>query len=99
MNSGSLVKRAATGAGIGLLLIGVFLFGVHDPNPEWGRYWMIRPMVIVPLAGATGGAFFHLMLERFRGSGRIFAIIVSCIVFIIGLWMGFVLGLDGTLWD
>lgn len=33
------------------------------------------------------------------GLNKIAATILSVIIFIIGLWMGIVLGLDGTLWD
>ncbi|WP_394991687.1 potassium transporter KefB [Emticicia sp.] len=97
----SLGKRMFLGAGIGLILITIFLFGAGKPNPEWGKFWMIRPLIIVPFAGAMGGAFYYFMdYLRYRGSlKKIVAIILSIIVYIIGLWMGIVLGLDGTLWN
>ncbi|MBD2757437.1 potassium transporter KefB [Spirosoma validum] len=97
----SLGKRMVVGAGIGLILIALFLSGVKDPNPAWGKLWMIRPLIIVPLAGAMGGLCNYFII-RFRnqvGVNKAIAVIVSGLVFIIGLWLGMVLGLDGTLWD
>ncbi|MBF9251945.1 potassium transporter KefB [Pontibacter sp. 172403-2] len=101
IKSASLIKRMLLGALIGLILISIFLLGAGDPNPEWGKLWMIRPLIIVPLAGAMGGAFNYFINQQdFRnGWAKILAIILSIIVFIIGLWLGTVLGLDGTYWD
>lgn len=88
------------GAGVGLLVISFFVFGVDEPNQEWGQFWMIRPLIITPLAGAMGGAFYALMdYQSSRGFNRTVAILLSAVVFIIGLWLGVVLGLDGTMWD
>ncbi|MET0393820.1 MAG: hypothetical protein ABW019_11800 [Chitinophagaceae bacterium] len=97
----SAVKPILTGAGIALSLIVVFLLGVNNADPAWGKYWMIRPLLIVPLAGAGGGLFYYLM-DRWRprfGWNRIVVIIVSVIAYIIGLWIGTILGLDGTYWN
>jgi hypothetical protein len=101
IKSASLVKRMLLGALIGLILITIFLLGAGDPNPEWGKLWMINPLIIVPLAGALGGAFNYFISRQDFRSGwiKILAIILSLIVFIIGLWMGIVLGLDGTYWN
>lgn len=97
----SLVKRMLVGAGIGLFLISVFLLSVREPNPEWRKLWMLRPLIIVSLAGATGGLcnYFIVHFHNQVGVNKTIAMISSVIVFIIGLWLGAVLGLDGTLWD
>jgi hypothetical protein len=89
------------GAGIALLLITIFLMGVREPKPEWGKLWMLKPLIVVPLAGAMGAAFSYLMdsLRHQGGWKTIVAIMLSLIVFIIALWLGTVLGLNGTLWD
>lgn len=88
------------GAGIALLVISFFVFGVDEANPEWGKFWMIRPLVFTPLAGAIGGAFYAFMdYQSSRGFNRTLAIILSIIVYLIGLWLGIVLGLNGTMWD
>lgn len=97
----SLAKPVLIGAAIGLLLISFFLFGVDEPNPEWVRFWIIKPLIIVPLAGAFGGAFYYFM-NHLSCQGRLnktAAILLSLVVFIIGLWLGTVLGLNGTMWD
>lgn len=97
----SLGKRMLVGAGIGLLLISLFLSGVKNPNPKWGEFWMIRPFIIVPLAGAMGGLcnYFLVHLHDRIGVNKIIAIVVSIILAIIGLWLGVILGLAGTLWN
>jgi hypothetical protein len=62
---------------------------------------MIRPLIIVPLAGATGGLFYHLMdnLHLQGGWKKVLALILSLIGYIFVLWIGTVLGLDGTWWN
>lgn len=89
------------GAGVGLTLIALFLFGTGKPNPEWGTLWMIKPLVMVPLAGAMGGLFYYF-LAHLSSQGKLnktVALIVSLAVYIIALWLGAVLGLNGTMWD
>lgn len=100
INSTSLVKRMLVGALIGLILISIFLSGTGDPNPEWGKLWMLRPLIIVPLAGAMGGAFnYFVSAQHFKSDwAKILGMILSLIVFVVGLWMGSVLGLAGTYW-
>jgi hypothetical protein len=100
INTASLGKHILAGALIGLTVIGAFLISAGEPNPEWGAYWRIKPLIMVPLAGATGGAIFYFMTNRFPGGvARVIAAIFSVIVFIVGLWLGTVLGLNGTYWD
>ncbi len=96
----SLAKPILPGAGVGLILISFFVFG-GEPNPEWGKLWMIKPLIMVPIAGALGGAFYYFMdhLSSRRGLNKTVAVILSLIVFIIVLWLGTVLGLNGTMWD
>ena len=97
----SLSDSMLLGAGIGLILISFFLYGACEPNPEWGRMWMIKPLCMVPIAGAMGGAFYYFMdyLSSRRGLNRTLAVILSLFVYIIALWLGTVLGLNGTMWD
>lgn len=101
IDSISLTNRMAAGAGIGLALISVFLSNVTDTDPAWGAYWMIRPFVIVPFAGAMGGLcnYFILHYHKRFGVHKAIAIIISFIVAVVGVWLGIVLGLDSTLWD
>lgn len=97
----SLGKRMMVGAWIGLLLISLFLLTAGEPDPAWGKLWMIRPLIIVPFAGAMGGLCNYLIFQFSNQVGltKIVAVIISIIVFIVGLWMGTVLGLDGTYWN
>lgn len=91
----------AVGAAIGLSLISLFLLSAGEGNPEWGSFWMIQPLIVVPLAGAMGGLCHHFILH-FRslvGANKAIAIFISLVVYVIGLWLGTVLGLAGTMWN
>lgn len=101
LNKASVGKCALVGAGIALLLISLFLSGVKHPDPAWGKFWFIRPLVVVSLAGATGGViyFFTNSLRSQGGWKKFTAIILSVLIYIFGLWIGTVLGLNGTLWN
>jgi hypothetical protein len=97
----SLGKRMLQGAGIGLILIIFFLLGAGEPDPEWPKLWMIKPLLMVPAAGALGGIFYYNMDHlRCQGGWReALAYVLSLIVYLIVLWLGTVLGLNGTMWD
>lgn len=95
------LKLTLIGALVGLALIVSFLSTTGTPNPAWGKYWMIRPLIIVPLAGGAGGACFYLImsLTSNRFWVKLMAAVLGLLVFLIGLWLGTVLGLDGTYWN
>jgi hypothetical protein len=93
-------KPVLIGAGIALLIISFLVFGVDEPNPEWGRLWRIQPLIITPLAGAMGGAFFYFMnFMGDRGVNKTVALLLGLLGFVVALWMGTVLGLVGTMWN
>jgi len=95
----SLIKRMLFGSIIALVLIVVFLLSAGASNPEWGKLWILKPLIIVPLAGAAGGFFFHLINRYQGGWKKVLALLCSVIIYIILLWLGTVLGLNGTLWN
>lgn len=101
INTAALAKRALIGGAIALVLISLFLSGVKHPNPYWPALWYLRPLIIVTLAGATGGIVYYF-INHFGSRARwprIAIVITSLLIYIVGLWMGTVLGLNGTLWD
>lgn len=101
INPGSILKRMLIGAAIGLIIISFFIFPVNNPDPDWGKYWRIRPLIITPLAGAFGILSFYLK-DFIRPQGNFMSALVlffSILAFIVALWLGAVLGMDGTLWD
>ena len=93
--------KVLLGWGIGLVVISLFVFGVDDPDPQWPPNWRVRPLILTPLATAFGMlAFFLKNLVRPKGSGmNILIFLVSVLGFVFSLWIGIVLGLDGTMWD
>jgi len=97
----ALWKLMSLGAVIALALIIFFLLQVKHPDPSWPKYWMVRPLIIVPFAGAMGGLCFYILdfLRIQGGWKKIVANVLSFFICLVGLWLGFVLGLDGTLWD
>ena len=102
VNTAVMIKRAAIGGGIALILIALFLSGAGESNPEWPTYWYIRPLLIVPLGGSFGGVLFYFMEYFFanrRGWVKALAIFASILIYVIGLWLSTVLGLDGTMWN
>lgn len=96
----SLSKRMLIGGAIALIAIALLVLPTVG-KPEWGDYWKIRPLLVTTLAGVTGGACSYFIISWFRQNGynKILAYVLSFIVFIIGLWMGSILGMAGTLWD
>lgn len=97
----AITKRMLLGAAFALLLILLFLSG-GESSPEWGNYWIIKPLIVVPIAGAIGGAAIYYIMKIIGGQGgwlKVAAVIFSCIAFVFILWIGTVLGLNGTYWN
>lgn len=97
----SLTARMLVGAAIGVMVISFFVFRVPNPPAEWGQYWRIRPLIVVPFAGAMAGLCNYLLLRYHTrlGINKTIAIVASVLIAAIGLWMGIVLGLVGTMWN
>ncbi len=96
----AIYRRAALiGGAIGLIIISLFLIGCGGGKAEWSRWWMLRPLLIVPLATATGGLVF-MFLNRLAvmSAWRVVLTILGGLIFIISLWFGSVLGLVGYYW-
>lgn len=101
VNPMSIAKRMFIGAAIAFALILSMLLSVDEPKPEWGALWMLKPLLITPLAGAGGGAFFYYMTQIVKNNvwAKLIAISVGIVGYVIAIWLGSVLGLNGTLWD
>lgn len=97
----SLTSRMLIGGGIGLVVISYFLISSGGGDPAWGKYWMIQPLLVGPFAGAMGGLcnYYIVHFRWVAGISRPLAIIISVVVSIVGMWMGIVLGLHGTMWN
>ena len=69
VHSASIWQRMLQGAARALILIVIFLAGVDDPDPAWGKFWMVQPLIIVPCAGAMGGVIYYF-LDHMRRQAR-----------------------------
>lgn len=100
LNKGSLIKSILLGAGVGFCVILLFITGA-ETQPHWPQLWKIRPLIITPLAGAIGGGLCYSAIKILKREGLngVIAVFISLFGFLFTLWLGIVLGLDGTLWD
>lgn len=101
LNRKKLLKRMLLGAALGLLIISLFVFTVKNPDPAWGKYWMVQPLVITPLTGAFASLVFYLpQFLQFNNLWKNTIVrLTSILLFIVMLYMGIILGLNGTLWN
>jgi hypothetical protein len=90
-------KRMLLGGGIALAVILFFVIGAGKGRPEWGSYWMVKPLILTPLTGAVAGASTYKFEQL--GWNKTFTIIFNIIGYLFALWIGIVLGLNGTLWN
>ncbi|MEY4133706.1 MAG: hypothetical protein RL386_56 [Bacteroidota bacterium] len=97
----TMLKPMLIGSLIGFGLILFFLLSAGEGNPAWPKFWQVKPLLVVPMAGAAAGMFYHYMNDvRSRGGWqRIAADFLSLVVLLFCLWIGSVLGLNGTYWN
>lgn len=96
-----LLIRMLIGAIIGLVLIIIFILSADYVNPEWPKFWMVKPLILTPIVTSFGGALYYY-LDQLRSSGpvmNVVATILGLLGYVFFLWMGFVLGLNGTFWN
>jgi hypothetical protein len=94
-------KKMLLGAFVGLVVISLYVFNVDNPDPAWGSWWRLRPLLLTPAITAFGMLSFFLQ-DVIRPSTRVghaLIFFISMVGFIVSLWLGVVLGLDGTMWD
>jgi len=76
-------------------------FSVENPKPEWGKLWRIKPLLLSPIIGAIGGVGCYI-LHSVKTPSKFFngiLILIGVFILLIFVWIGTILGLDGTLWD
>lgn len=101
INKKNIAILVSLGYALALAFIAFIILSVNEPKPEWGKYWFIRPLILTPIFGAIGGAS-NYMINIYSVENRIIKflrILLSILVFIFFIWIGTILGLDGTLWN
>ena len=97
----AMLVRMLFGAFIGFVIISVFVFGVDNPNPHWPANWRIKPLIVTPVVAAFGMLSFYLSeIIGVKGDWpKVVLFFISAVLFLIALWLGTVLGLNGTMWN
>lgn len=92
------IKPMLLGVAIGL--IAFFFFSRGESKPEWGTLWKIRPFVVLLLSGVFWGVCYNFLLrQKFLPMSKAATVILGLLGLFIGMWMGIVVGFDGTMWD
>jgi hypothetical protein len=101
INKNHLSIMIVFGFALALAFVGFIILSVDNPKPEWSDYWFVRPLLITPIIGGFGGASCYLINTVVIQNSfvKLLRILFSIIVFIFFIWIGTVLGLDGTLWN
>lgn len=97
----TIAKTMALGLILGLVIISLFVFGVNNPKQEWGTNWRMQPLILTPIVVAFGSlAFFanRIFMPQTK-TAKVLLSVASIIAFIISIWLGIIIGLNGTLWN
>lgn len=99
-NNRTLIKTLLMSFAIGFFVITMMIFPIQNPKPEWGENWKIKPLIIVPLMSVIGSIpFYFTLIRKFKSSSnKFYSTIAAILLFLICLWLGIILGLNGTLW-
>lgn len=87
--------------GIGLLLICLLLYSNNHIDPSWGKWWQLKPLVIVPLGSAFAGRIIYYIhpkkpIEQWK---MLLFVLGAVVFFCMSCWISIIVGLDGTLWN
>lgn len=89
------------GFAIAFVLVTALILSVNNPNPVWGKNWFVRPILLTPVIAATGAGVSYLISTiSFRNQlFNLFKILLCLLAYIFFLWIGTVIGFNGTLWN
>lgn len=100
ISSADLINKMLLSATIGIIIAGSFVYSNTPYNDNWGHLWFIKPLILIPLSGSVGGALYYLFtryMQNVLPKWLLFA--VGTLLFGISLWVGTILGLNGTYWN
>lgn len=71
------IKPILLGAAVGLVVF--FFFSRGEGKPEWGPLWKIRPLLVLPLAGAFWGVCYnYLVRQKFLPMSKLAPYYLAC---------------------
>lgn len=97
----AIAKTMVIGLIFGLAIISLFVFTVSSPKEEWGNNWRMQPLILTPMIVAFGSLAFlaNRIFKPQTKTAKTLLLIASIIAFIFSIWIGIVIGLNGTLWN
>ncbi len=89
------------GAGINLIINVLFITDLDTTNSAWSPFWMVKPLTLGPLITGLGAmlAFYVVKFLINQNISKYISYFSFVAIFIISIWLGIVLGFNGTLWD
>ncbi|MDA3614427.1 LrgB family protein [Polluticaenibacter yanchengensis] len=101
ISAATIAKTMLTGLVTGLVIISLFVFTVNNPKPEWGNNWRMQPLLLTPLVVAFGSLVFfaNRIFQPQNKTVKTLLLIGSIIAFVFSIWIGIIIGLNGTLWN
>ncbi|PVH27025.1 hypothetical protein [Sphingobacterium corticibacter] len=88
------------GAALGIFVVSPFIYGNTPHNDEWGFFWFIKPLVLIPLSGAVGGALYYLSTRYLQHILPKWLLMgMGTLLLAVSIWIGAILGLNGTYWN
>lgn len=95
----ALGKRIFLGAMAGWVLISFFLISAEHTDPAWDELWWLRPLVVMPAAGALAAIFnFYIGLLNTGGWKRIAIKMVGGLAYLVAAWLGLIIAVAGYYW-
>ena len=75
----------------------LMLLPVVQPDPEWPRFWTLRPMLTTPLVTGLGALVLYRVRNKYQDNRWVS--VLTWLLLIPLFWIATILGFDGTLWN
>ncbi len=102
IKSKSVTTAIVLGFGVAFILVSALILSVNAPNPVWGKNWFVKPILLTPVIAAPGGGVFYLISRISFENQLLFKLLkalLCLLAYIFFLWIGTIIGFNGTLWN
>ena len=97
----SFIKIVLLGFALGLFIASMLIHNVSFPKLSWGPNWYIKPMLVLSFVASIGSIPFYFanQYEASNHSKKILAYLGATLFLLFFIWIGIILGFDGTIWN